>query len=40
MMYAASVVVLFLGLIVFRNNRNHSAAATGPVVPGSPSQLQ
>jgi hypothetical protein len=40
MMYAVSVLVLFLGLIVFLNNRNHSTAATGPVVPGSPSQLQ
>jgi len=39
-MYAASFLVLFLGLVVFLNNRNHSSAATGPVVPGSPSQLQ
>jgi hypothetical protein len=39
-MYATSFLVLFLGLVVFLNNRNHDAAATGPIVPGGPSQVQ
>lgn len=40
-MYATSFLVLFLGLIVFVNNRDRGAAApSGPIVPGSPSQLQ
>jgi hypothetical protein len=39
-MYATSFFVLFLGLIVFINNRDRGAAAPGPIVPGSPSQLQ
>ena len=40
-MYATSFLVLFLGLIVFVNNRDRGAAApSGPIVPGSASQLQ
>jgi hypothetical protein len=39
-MYATSFFVLFLGLIVFINNRDRGAAAPPPTVPGSPSQLQ
>src|SRR5438876_4784453 len=39
-MYATSFLVLFFGLIVFVNNRDQGSAAPGPIVPGSPSQLQ
>jgi hypothetical protein len=39
-MYASSFLVLFLGLIVFINNRDRGAAAPVSTVPGSPSQLQ
>ena len=39
-MYATSFLVLFLGLIVFINNRDRGAAAPVNIVPGSPSQLQ
>jgi hypothetical protein len=40
MMYMVSGLVLFLGLIVFINNRDNGTAAPADVVPGSPSQLQ
>jgi hypothetical protein len=40
MMYATSFLVLFLGLIVFLNNRDRAPSAPVNIVPGSPSQLQ
>jgi len=39
-LYSISFLVLFLGLIVFVNNRNNGAATPTAVEPGGPSRLQ